>query len=72
MWEYDRIDMSEVIGINKTNEWRRCTDCSNYYFLKVSFRFQQKACSGCNDLMPKAMIFTDAVIVSVNGDDYRI
>ena len=64
--------MSGVIGINKTNEWRRYIDCSNYYFLKVSFRFRQKASNGCNDLMPKAMIFTDAEIVSVNGDDYRI
>ena len=26
----------------------------HFYFLKLNFRFQSKACNGCHDLMQKA------------------
>ena len=45
--------MTEEIDVNKTNESRRCINCNYYYFLKVNFRFQPKACDGCHDLMQK-------------------
>ena len=43
MLKYDRIDVPEGIGVNKTNESSRCIICNYYYFLKANFRFQPKA-----------------------------
>ena len=60
MLEYDRIDVSEGIYVNETNESRRYIICNYPYFLKVNFRFQPKACDGCHDLMQMATSFNDA------------
>ena len=40
MLEYDRIDVSKEIDVNKTKESRRCT-IRIYYFLEVIFDFVQ-------------------------------
>ena len=38
MLEYDRIDISEGIDINKCGEtFRRCSLCNFYYFLDKNF-----------------------------------
>ena len=39
MLEYDRIDMSEWTGVNKTKEWLRCIICNFKYFLGVNCRY---------------------------------
>ena len=39
MLQFHRIDVSEEIDVNKTNESRKCVICSYYYFFKISFRF---------------------------------
>ena len=34
MLAYDRIDISEVIDVDKTNESKECKLCHYWYFLK--------------------------------------
>ena len=41
-------------------------------FLDKNFNYEPYLCSGCHDLMPKAMNFNDGAIVSIKGNDYRI
>ena len=36
MLEYDRIDISEGIDVNKTSNSRECSFCHYYYFLDIS------------------------------------
>ena len=72
MLEYDRIDISEGIDINKTNASKECDICHYWYFLHKIFRHEPYLCNGCHDLMQKAMNFNDVAIVSVKGSDYRI
>ena len=72
MLEYDRIDVSEGIDVNKTNGLRQGIICHYWYFLVINFRFQPKVCNGCHDLMQAAVVFNDAAIFSVKGHDYRI
>ena len=55
MIEYDRIDISEGIDINKSNDNQK----------NVVFSYQPYPCNGCHDLMQKAMNFNDVAIVSV-------
>ena len=35
MLEYDRIDISEGIDVNKTSNSRKCSFCHYYYFLVI-------------------------------------
>ena len=69
MLEYDGIDMSEGIDVNKINQSCRCVICKYYYFLKVNFRFQKKVCNSLHDLMEKTLNLNDAMI---KGNNYRI
>ena len=55
--EYDRIDFSEGIDINKTSASKECNICHYWYFFdKFDIRFSIFSiffCNGCHDLMQK-------------------
>ena len=72
MLEYDRIDISERIDINKTNASKECDIRHYWYFLDKYFNHEPYLCNGCHDLMQKAMNVNDIAIVSIKGSDYRI
>ena len=72
MLEYDRIDISEGIGINKTNASKECYICHYCHFLDKGFQYESYICNGCHNLMQNAMNFNDVFIFSVKGSDYRI
>ena len=71
MLEYDRIDISEVIDINKAGASKECDICHCWYFLNKSISYELYLCNGCHDLMQKAINFNDVAIVSIKGNDYR-
>ena len=72
MLEYDRIDISEGIDVNKTNASKECDICHYWYFKDISFKYEPYLCNGCHDLMQKGMSFSDAAIVYVKGSAYKI
>ena len=73
MLEHDRIDISEGIDINKSNDKsKECGICHYWYFLDINFSYQLYLCNGCHDLMQKDMNFNNVAIVLVKGNDYRI
>ena len=72
MLEYDRIDISEGIDINKTNASKECKICHYWYFKDIGFKYEPYLCNGCHSLMQKAISFNDVDIVYVKGSAYRI
>ena len=72
MIEYERIDISEGIDVNKTNLSKEC-DISHYlYFKDIGFKYQPYLCNGCHDLMQKAMSFNNIAVIYIKGSAYRI
>ena len=71
MLEYDGIDISEGIDINKTNAWKECNICHYWYFKDIGFKYEPYLCNGCHGLIQKAMNF-NITIVSSKGNDDRI
>ena len=67
MLEYDKIDISEGIGINKINASKECDICHYWYFLDKNFKYEP-----CLWPFQKDIDFNDVSIVSVKGSDYRI
>ena len=63
MLEYDRIDVSEGIDINKTNISKECDICHCWYFLDKRFKYEPYLCNSCHDLMQKAMNFSFILIL---------
>ena len=72
MLEYDKIDISEGIDINKRSASKECDICHYWHFLDENFNYEPYLCNGCHDLMQKAMNFNDIAIVSIQGNDYRL
>ena len=72
MLEYDKVDISEGIDINKTSASSECDICHYWYFLDKNFNYEQYLCNGCHDLMQKAMNFNDVAVVSIKGNGCRI
>ena len=57
MLEYDRIDISEGVDVNKTNLSKECDICHYRYFKNIGFKYETYLCNGCNDLMQKSYEF---------------
>ena len=72
MLEYDRIDISEGIDVNKTNLWKECDIFHYWYFKNIGFKYEKHICSGCHNLMQKAMSFNNVAIIYVKENAYRI
>ena len=72
MLEYDRIDLSEGIDVNKTSNSRECSFCHYYYFLDISFNYQKYFCDGCHDISMKAHSMQNLATVYFKVNAYRI
>ena len=72
MLEYDRIDISEGINVNKTSASKECNICHFCYFKDIGFKHEPYFCNGCHDLMQKAMSFNDIAIIYVKRSASRI
>ena len=72
MLEYDRIDISKGIDINKTSASKECGIYHYWHFKDIGYKYEPYLCNGCPDLMQKTINFNDIVIVSIKGNDYRI
>ena len=72
MLDYDRIDISEGIDINKINASKECKNLHYWYFKDIGFKYERYLCNGCHGLMQKAINFNDVAIVSIKGSNYRI
>ena len=73
MLEYDRIDISEGIDINKCEETsRECIICKFYYFLDKNFKYEPYLCDGYYDMSMKAVSMQNLTIINHNGNYYRV
>ena len=72
MIEYERIDISEGIDVNKTNLSKECDILLYLYFQDTSFKYQPYLCNGCHDLIQKAMGFNNIAVIYIKGSAYRI
>ena len=72
MLEYDRIDISEAIDVNKTNFSKECHICHYWYFKDIGSKYEPYLSNGCHDLMQKSMSFNNVAIAYVKGIVYRI
>ena len=72
MLEYERIDISEGIDVNKTNLSKECDICHYWFFKDIGVKCEPFLCNGCHNLMQKAMSFNNVAIVYVKENAYRI
>ena len=72
MLEYDGIDLSEGIDVNKTNKSKECMLYHYWYFLNKNFSYGPYLCDGCYDIMRKSIHFKNTAIAHVRESTYKI
>ena len=72
MLEYNKIDISEGININKTNKSKKCMLCRYWYFLDKNFSNGPYLCDGCYNIMQKFINFKNIAIAYIRKSPYRI
>ena len=71
MLQYERIDGSEGIDVNKTSLSKQGILCHYWYFKDVGFKFEEHVCNKRHDLLMTAYELKKIVILSVGGIDFR-
>ena len=66
-----KIDISEGIDVNKTNESKEC-ELSHYWFFKyVGFKFEEHVCNKYHDLLTIAYSSKNIATFSAEGVTFR-
>ena len=71
MLQYERIDVSEEIDINKSNKSKKCIICHYWYFKDIGYNFGRHACNKCHDISMMVYELENIAIVNVKHIDYR-
>ena len=71
MLQYERIDVSEGIDINKSNKSKECIICHYWYFKDIGYKSEPYVCNGCHDLLMVVCDLKDFMILNIKGVDYR-
>ena len=69
--QYEKIDVSEEIEVNKTSASRECELCHHWFFKNVEFKFQEHVCNICHDLLTMAYSLKNITILSAKGATFR-
>ena len=64
MLQYEKIDVSERIDVNKTSASKECELCHYWFFKDVGFKFEGHVCNGCHNLLTVAYSFKNKAILS--------
>ena len=72
MLEYEKIDISDGIDVNKSDKSKECMLCHYWYFLDKSFRYGPYLCHRCYDMMQKCNKLKNIAIVDIKESVYRI
>ena len=71
MLQYERIDASKGIEINKTSLSKECALCHYWFFKDVGFKFEEHVCNGYNDLLTMAYSLVNITILNAKGATFR-
>ena len=71
MLQYERIDVSEQIDINKTSASNKCMLCHYLYFKDIACKFEAHVCNACHDVFMTAYELKNIAILNVKRIDSR-
>ena len=71
MLQYEKIDVSEGIDVNKTVVSKECELCHYWFFKDVGFKFEEYVCNRCHDLLTMAYSSKNIAILSAKGATFR-
>ena len=70
MLQYDKIDASEGIDVNKASLSKECELSHYWFFRNIGFKFEEHVCNGCHDLLTMAYLLENIAILSAKGPTF--
>ena len=71
MLQYERINVSKGIDINKSNRLKEGMICHYWYFQDIGYKFEPYFCNGCHDISMMIYYLDDFMILNIKDVDYR-
>ena len=71
MLQYERIDVSEGIDLNKSDKSKECMICHYWYFKDIGYKYEPYVYNGRRDLSMMAYELKNIAILNVKRVDYR-
>ena len=71
MLQYQKIDVSEGIDINKTIASKEYELYHYWFFKDIGFKFEEHVCNKCHDLLTMADSLKDIAILNAKGATFR-
>ena len=71
MLQYQKIDISEGIDINKTSASKEYEVCHYWFFKDTGFKFEEHVCNKYHDFLTMAYSLKDIAILNGKGNTYR-
>ena len=71
MLQYQKINVSEGIDVNKTSASKECELCHYWLFKDIGFKFEEHVCNKCHDLLTIAYSLKDIAILNAKGATFR-
>ena len=71
MLQYQKIDVSEGIDVNKTSVSKRCDLCHYWFFKDIGFKFEEHVCNKCHDLLKIPYSLKIIAISNAKGNTFR-
>ena len=72
MLVYERIDISDGVDVNKSDESKECMFRHYRYFLDKSFSYGPCLCDGCYNMTQKCNKLKNIAIAHIKKSVYRI
>ena len=72
MLAFERINFSDAINVNKSDESKECTLCHYWYFLDKNFSYGPYLCDGCYNMTQKFNKLKNIAIIHIKKSVYRI
>ena len=72
MLQYQKIDVSEAINVNKASASKESDLCHYWFFKDVGFKFEeQHFCNGCREFLTMGYPLENIAILSAKGTTFR-
>ena len=71
MLQYEKIDVSEGIDVNKTSASKEYELCHYQFFKDIGFKFEEHVCNKCHDLLTMAYSLKNIAVLSAKEATFR-
>ena len=72
MLEFEKIDISESIDVNKSGNSKECSLCHFWYFIDKNFNYGPYLCNGCHDMSIKVVSLKNLAIICSKENAYGV